>query len=119
MKGVMPMSDRPRTTAEQLQEAISRHHRIASYLAEVLDTRHPDDIWPYLEAVLADITAMAAVIRRQGTDLAQARLDRANLAAAALAVITAAKDGEPDALSYLRDELRAQGHDASGHRSRP
>jgi hypothetical protein len=39
------------------------------------------------------------------------RLDRANLAAAAFATIAAHQDGEPDPLSYLRDELGAQGHD--------
>ncbi len=111
------MSDQFQRT-DSLREAASRHHRIVSYLAEVLDLRHPDDIWPYLEAVLADIPAMAGEISRQGTDLAEARLNRANLAAAALAVIAATRDGEPDAMDYLRDELAAQGHDADDPRSR-
>jgi hypothetical protein len=39
-----------------------------------------------------------------------------DLAAAALATIAAHQDGEPDPLSYLRDELRAQGYPS--HRSR-
>jgi len=62
---------------------------------------------------------MATEITRQSTDLAQARLNRANLAAAALAVLAADRDGEPDALSYLRDELEAHGHDADDLWSRP
>jgi hypothetical protein len=49
--------------------------------------------------------------------MAGARLDRANLAAAALASIAAQHDGEPDPLSYLRDELRAQGYDPGGRGS--
>jgi hypothetical protein len=104
------MSDEARST-DSLQEAATRHHRIAQHLANLLASTYPDDIWPYLGFVLADIPAMAGLISRQGTDLAQARLNRANLAAAALAVIAATREGEPDALSYLRDELRAQGHD--------
>ena len=55
----------------------------------------------------------SAEITRLRAELADARLDRANLAAAALATIAAHADGEPDPLSYLRDELRAQGYDPS------
>lgn len=106
-------------TADTVQEATTRHHRITQRLTDLLTTTDPDDIWPYLEAVLADIPAMAGLITRQSTDLAEARLNRANLAAAALAVIAATRDGEPDALSYLRDELQAQGHDTDETRSRP
>lgn len=51
-----------------------------------------------------------------GTDLAEARLNRANLATAALAVIAATRDGEPDALSHSRDELQAQGGHADNTR---
>lgn len=110
------MSNETRTT-DALQEAATRHHHITQRLADLLAATDPDDIWPYLETVLADIPAMAGLITRQGTDLAQARLNRANLAAAALAVIAATREGESDALSYLRDELRAQGHDTNDHRS--
>jgi hypothetical protein len=99
------------STADELQEATTRHQAIAQRLADLLAPDYPADILPYLDAVLAEIPAMAGLISRQGTDLAQSRLNRANLAAAALAVIAATRDGEPDALSYLRDELRAQGHD--------
>lgn len=109
------MSNETRT-ADTLQEATTRHHHIAQRLADLIATTDPDDIWLYLEAVLADVPVMAGLIGRQGADLAEARLNRANLAAAALAVIAATREGEPDALSYLRDELQAQGHHT---RSRP
>jgi len=105
--------------AETLQEAAARHYHIARALADALVANYGEDIWRYLDAVLADIPAMATEITRQTTDLANARLNRANLAAAALAVIAAARDGEPDALSYLRDELAAQGHHTDDTRSRP
>ena len=49
--------------------------------------------------------------------LTAVRLDRANLAAAGRATIAAYHDGEPDPLSYLRDELHAQGF--STERGRP
>ena len=104
-------------TSDSLQEAATRHHRIVQNLASLLATECSEEIWPYLDAVLADIPAMAGMINRPGADLAQARLNRANLAAAALAVIAATRDGEPDALSYLRDELHAQGHETGDRRS--
>jgi hypothetical protein len=114
---MMPMSDDARTT-DALQEAANRHDRITRELSDVLAARYGEDIGLYLHAVLADVPAMAAEISRQGTDLARARLNRANLAAAALAAFAAASEGEPDALSYLRDELHAQGHDADDPWSR-
>jgi hypothetical protein len=41
----------------------------------------------------------------------------ANLAAAGLATLAAHHDDEPDPLAYLRDELRAQGHDITRGRA--
>jgi hypothetical protein len=76
----------------------------------------PADIWRSLTAAFADAPALAAQITKLHAELAHARLDRANLAAAALATIAAHQEGEPDPLSYLRDELRAQGYPS--HRSR-
>jgi hypothetical protein len=67
------------------------------------------DIWHQLETALADTPALSAEISQLRTELHDTRLDRANLLAAARAVISAHHDGEPDPLSYLRDELRARG----------
>jgi hypothetical protein len=65
-------------------------------------------IWQYLEDALNDVPALSAEIRRLSAELGNTRLDRANLLAAARATIAAHHDGEPDPLSYLRDELGAQ-----------
>ena len=77
------------------------------------------EIWQQLETALADTPALSAEITRLRTELADTRLDRANLLAAARAVITAHLDGEPDPLSYLRDELHARGQLPADPGSRP
>ena len=93
-----------------LQEAATRN-RAARRIIAGLATAAPtlDEIWQQLEAALADTPALSAEITRLRAELADIRLDRANLRAAARAVITAHLDGEPDPLSYLRDELQARG----------
>ena len=65
------------------------------------------EIWRYLEDAFNDVPALAAEITRLAAELNNTRLDRANLLAAARATIAAHHDGEPDPLSYLRDELDA------------
>jgi hypothetical protein len=64
-----------------------------------------------------DLTEAATTITRVRAELADARLDLANLAAAALATLMAHCDGEPDPLCYLRDELSAQGYDINRGRA--
>jgi hypothetical protein len=63
------------------------------------------DIWRYLENALGDVPLLAAEITRLSAEVQNTRLDRANLYAAARATISAYHEGEPDPLSYLRDEL--------------
>jgi hypothetical protein len=65
------------------------------------------DIWGYLTEALNDVPALSAEIARLSDALRRARLDRANLIAAAHATIAADHDHERDPLSYLRDELDA------------
>jgi hypothetical protein len=65
------------------------------------------DAWQFLEDAFNDVPALAAQITRLSAELKDTRLDRANLLAAARATIAACHDGEPDPLSYLRDELTA------------
>jgi hypothetical protein len=72
------------------------------------------DIWHYVETALADTPALAAEITHLRTQLNGTRLHRANLVAAIRATIDAHHDGEDDPLSYLRDELNAQGYDIKG-----
>lgn len=95
-----------------LPEVLTRN-RIARHLIEGLTGQLPADIWHNLAVAFADAPALAAEIAELRTEHADVRLDRANLAAAALATIAAHREGEPDPLSYLRDELRAQGYDPS------
>ena len=107
------MTDSPRNARpNDLPEVVSRN-RIVRHLAEGRADQFPADIWRSLAAAFADAPALAAEITKLRAELADVRLDRANLAAAALATIAAHRDGEPDPLSYLRDELRAQGYDPS------
>jgi hypothetical protein len=107
------VTDSPRDARPtDLPEVVTRN-RIARHLAEGPAYELPADIWQSLAAAFADAPALAVEIAELRAELAHVRLDRANLAAAALATITAHRDGEPDPLSYLRDELRTQGYDPS------
>jgi hypothetical protein len=67
------------------------------------------DQWQQVTHSLSDIPILITEIVRLAAKLASARLDRADLAAAGRATIAAWHDGERDHLSYLRDELDAQG----------
>ena len=63
--------------------------------------------WRTVASALADCDALAADAARLAAELADARMDRANLLAAMRATIAAHADGEADPLFYLRDELNA------------
>jgi hypothetical protein len=102
--------------SNDLPEVVTRN-RVARHLAEGLADQLPAGIWRSLAAAFADAPALAAEIAELRAELADVRLDRANLAAAALATIAAHRDREPNPLSYLRDELRAQGYDLSRRRA--
>jgi DNA-binding XRE family transcriptional regulator len=67
------------------------------------------EIWNHIQLALSDVPILSAEISQLRTELDETRLDRANLLAAARATIAAHHDGEPDPLSYLRDELAARG----------
>jgi hypothetical protein len=66
------------------------------------------EMWEQVDRALADVPAMGAVIGRLAGELADTRMDRANLLAAMRATLAAHADGEPDPLYYLRDELDAR-----------
>ena len=107
----MPNPPQP-GNADDLQEVTTRN-RIARHLVEGFAEESPADIWHLLATAFADLPALAAQVTELRAELANTRLNRANLAAAALAAISAHHDGEPDPLSYLRDELHAQGYNVS------
>lgn len=55
---------------------------------------------------IADVPVLLAEIERQAALLTIARTEYANLLAAANATLAAHLDGDPAALSYLRDEVQ-------------
>jgi hypothetical protein len=63
------------------------------------------EMWWHIQIALADSRDLAAEVARLSAELAAARLDHANALAAMRAAIGAHRDGEPDPLYYLRDEL--------------
>jgi hypothetical protein len=109
--------DVSRNTAPNDLPEVATRNRIARHLVEALSAEFPAGVWRDLATALADTPALAAEIARLRAELADARLDLANLAAAALATLMAHRDGEPDPLCYLRDELSAQGYDINRGRA--
>ena len=73
------------------------------------------ELWSQVDRALADVPALGAAIGRLSAELADTRMDRANLLAAMRATIAAQADGEPDPLYYLRDELDARQGRSPGH----
>ena len=63
--------------------------------------------WQHIEAALADARDLATEVTRLSAELTAARLWHANALAAMRATIGAQRDGEPDPLYYIRDELSA------------
>jgi hypothetical protein len=61
--------------------------------------------WDHIRAALADVRDLATEVARLSAELAVARLWQANALAAMRATIGAQRDGEPDPLYYIRDEL--------------
>jgi hypothetical protein len=90
---------------------VTARSRAALVIIEALAADQPGHTWQYLTDAVTDTPALAAHIAALRVQLAEERLDHANLAAAGLATINAYEDDEPDPLSYLRDELAVQGYD--------
>jgi hypothetical protein len=104
------MPETSRTTTIDLREVYARaesaQHVITGFSRAIPNLA---DLWQQVTRSLSDIPLLVAEIARLGTELTNARLDTADLAAAGRATIAAWHDGEPDHLSYLRGELDAQG----------
>jgi hypothetical protein len=100
-----------------LQEVNTRNRNARDIIAGFSDaTPTLADIWQYVETALADTPQLAAEVTLLRAQLADGRLNRANLVAAIRATIAAHHDGEDDPLSYLRDELHEQGYDIERRR---
>jgi hypothetical protein len=96
----------PRNAAIHLEEITTRND-IARRTLAGFTTAIPTltEVWQIIASALADTPTLAAEITRLRAELADTRLDRANLLAAARAAIAAHRDREADPLSYLRYEL--------------
>jgi hypothetical protein len=91
-----------------IPEAMNRNQAardIVSGFAKATPTLSP--AWEHIETALADARDLATEVARLANELAAARLGHANALAAMRAAIGAQRDGEPDPLYYLRDELDA------------
>ena len=100
----------PRTERPDLLEAISRNSH-ARHIVTGFSRATPTlaDLWQHIDHSLSDVPILTTEINRLNGQLRAVRLDRANLAAAGRATLAASRDGDPDPLSFLRDELAAQG----------
>jgi hypothetical protein len=99
-----------------LEAAYARNdiaRRIVAQAASALPAT--SELWSQVDRALADVPALGAVIGRLAGQLADTRMDRANLLAAMRATIAAQADGESDPLYYLRDELGAHEERSQGH----
>ena len=95
-------------SAIDIPKVMSRNlaaHDIVSGFASAMPTLSV--AWQHLQAALADTRNLATEVTRLSAELAAARLWHANALAAMRATIGAQRDGEPDALYYIRDELSA------------
>jgi hypothetical protein len=113
------MPDTPSTLKVNLLEVHARADT-AQHIITGFSRAMPNlaDLWKQITHSLSDIPILIGEIDLLSSELAIVRLDRANLAAAGRATLAAYRVGEPDPLSYLRDELDAQGFTA-GQRGRP
>jgi hypothetical protein len=88
------------TRAEHARHIIAGFSRGAPILA---------DLWGQVNDSLSDIPYLTTEITGLRERLTDIRIERANLAAASRVTIVAFRNGEPEPLSYLQDELQAQG----------
>jgi hypothetical protein len=100
----------PRASRPDLQEADARN-RHARNIVTGFSRATPAlaELWQQIDHSLSDVPILIAEITRLHGELHTVRLKLANLAAAGRATLAAIRDGEPDPLAYLRDELTAQG----------
>jgi hypothetical protein len=104
------VTNKPHVIRVDLQEAAARNLTARDVLAELSITIPPlSGVWRLLDAALADTPVLSAEIIRLAAQILDERRSLADLLAAARATLTAARDGEPDPLYYLRDELAARG----------
>jgi ABC-type transporter Mla subunit MlaD len=104
------MTNTPHVSSVFLQEANDRS-QTARRIVSVFSHATPAlaSSWQQIHSALSDTPVLTAEIRHLHDELGSARLERANMAAAGRATLTSHRNGDRDPLSYLRDELTAQG----------
>jgi cytochrome b len=103
----------PRVPPQVIYARNDHARRIIAGFATALPAA--SELWDQVDDALADVPAMGAVIVRLAAELAETRMDRANLVAAMQATLAAHADGEADHLYYLRDELNARQARSESH----
>ncbi|NAS22394.1 hypothetical protein GT755_11945 [Herbidospora sp. NEAU-GS84] len=102
----------PNRSLVDLQEARARHRQALDLIASRPRLRGMLQLTEdgrTVMSVLNLIPVLCAEIERLSRRIDALRLDHANLTAAAHATLSAHREGEPDPLYYLRDELSAEG----------
>lgn len=104
------MPAKPSTSTIDLLEVSTRakhaRHIVAGFSRTIPAAA---ELWRQIDDALSDLPALIAEITRLHVQLTAGRLNRANLAAAGRATIAACINGESEPLTYLSDELDAQG----------
>ena len=110
----MPSTERNPATGfrEVMTRNTAARHIVAGFAAAMPAM---SEVWRTLDSALADAGDLAADVVRLSAELAAVRLHRANLLAAMRAALGAQRDGEPDPLSYLRDELETPQNGPEAH----
>ena len=104
------MPDAPHHNRKDLQEVKTRNRIARETITALSESMAALSIrWNRLYEAVSDTPHLVAEIAGLREELEAVRLALANLAAAARAALAADHDREADPLSYLRDELRAQG----------
>ena len=91
---------------------------IRSRYRQAVNSATPGRMSGALLASIADVPLLLSEVDRLSALLFHARLEHANLRAAARAALSAARDGEPDPFVYLSDELRGEWPTPGDHRRR-
>jgi hypothetical protein len=93
-----------------IQEAKTRNLVARGVLAAVAESiPQLSRQWECLYAALCDTPVLISEVIDLRAEIEELYLHWADLAAAARAALFACRDGEPDPLSYLRDEMEGQG----------
>ncbi|HXL91803.1 MAG TPA: hypothetical protein VN969_22890 [Streptosporangiaceae bacterium] len=96
-------------TGIDLPAIMSRNDTARQVIAAFITGMPPlSGLWRRIGAALEDTPVLAARVTMLAAELKEARLDLADMLAAARATLAAHADGETDPLWYLRDELDAR-----------